>query len=161
MRSLCIKAAAALVASASGAAAEQVMERIEVHATPEEAWAAIGDFCGIKDWHPSVVSCDLQGDGKTKLRTLILRDGAKILEKETSWNDVSRSYSYKILESPLPVESYSATFKVLPMDKTRIYLLWTSSFKPIGPAPEAQKVISEIYAAGLKSLKEKLETSSR
>lgn len=119
------KAAFALVLSATNAGADQVLERIEVKTTPEKAWAAIGDFCGIKDWHPAVASCDLQGEGKTQLRTIILKDGAKIVEKEVNWNDLGRAYSYKAIESPLPVETYAATLKVLPIDKKTVDLLWT------------------------------------
>ena len=120
MRKFWTKVSLALALSATNAAAEQVLERIEVKTTPEKAWAAIGDFCGIKDWHPAVASCDLQGEGKTQVRTVILKDGGKIIEKEVNWNDLGRAYSYKIIESPLPVEKYASTLKVLPIDKKKV-----------------------------------------
>lgn len=161
MRKFWMKAGLALAVSAGGAEAEQALVRLDVKTTPDKAWAAIGDFCGIKDWHPAVASCELKSDGKTQIRTLILKDGGKIEEQEVNWNNLGRAYSSKIVESPLPVEKLSSTLKVLPIDKKKIQLLSTSSFKPVGPAAEAEKAVSDYYLSGLKSLRDRLESDGK
>lgn len=151
----------AFLGAESRAFADKVLDRIEVKTTPDKAWAAIGDFCGIKDWHPLVAGCEAEGEGNARMRTLTLKNGAKLVEKEVTWNDLGRSYVYKIVESSLPVENCTASIKVLPIDDARIHILWTSSFKPVGSAAAAQKAVSEIFVAGLKSLKAKLEAGPR
>jgi hypothetical protein len=150
-------AALFVLASIKGAAADQVMDRVEVKTSPEKAWAEIGDFCGIKNWHPAVVSCELTGEGAPRVRTLTLQGGAKMIEKEMSWNDRGRAYSYTTLEGPLPVTNTTAMIKVLPGDRGKVNLVWTSSFKPIGSSAEAKKALETFYLAGLQSLKAKLE----
>lgn len=147
----------AVLIPASAALADQVMDKVEVRTTPDKAWAAIGDFCGIKDWHPEVVSCELQIDGASRVRTLTLRDGTKFVEKEASWNDRGRAYSYTILEGPLPVSNTTSMIKVLATERGKVNLFWTSSFKPVGSAADAKKSLSDFYIAGLRSLKAKLE----
>lgn len=140
------------------AKADQVMDKIEVETTPDKAWAAIGDFCGIKNWHPSVASCELTGGGVPRVRILILRDGTKVVEKEANWNDRGRAYSYMTVEGPLPITSAMTMIKVLPRERGKLDLLWTSSFKPVGSATEAKQAVAEFLAVGLRSLKAKLET---
>lgn len=142
---------------AGGAQADQVMNRIEVQASPDAAWAAIGDFCGIKDWHPEVVACELQGDGMPRTRMLTLVDGAKFIEKEMNWNDRGRAYSYMVVEGPMPIMNAMSMIKVLPSEHGSVSLLWTGSFKPVGPAEDAKQILSDFYVAGLRSLKAKLE----
>jgi len=161
MRGFWAMAALAFLGAESGAFAEQVLDRIEIKTTPDRAWAAIGDFCGIKDWHPQVAACEAEGEGAARVRTLTLKDGARLVEKEVTRTDLGRTYVYKIVESSLPVENCTASIKVLPLDGGRIHILWTSSFKPIGSAAAAEKAVSEIFVAGLKSLKAKLEAGPR
>ncbi|WP_036257783.1 SRPBCC family protein [Methylocapsa aurea] len=156
-----LAAALALLCSASGALAEKVMDRIEINATADAVWAAIGDFCGIQNWHPAVASCEVESDGKARIRTVILKDGGKLVEKEINRNNLGRAYSYKGVETPLPVEHYAATIKVLPIGKTKVNVLWMSAFKPIGPGAAAEKSVSDLYVAGLKGLKAKIETPAR
>lgn len=150
--------ALSLLASANGVLADQVMERIEINTTADKAWSAIGDFCGIKNWHPSIVSCELQNEITANVRILTTKDGAKFIEQAIYWNDQTRAYSYRNLESPLPVENYTSTIRVLPIDSGKVNIVWISAFKPIGPAAKAKSLVSETYSAGLKTLKALLES---
>lgn len=149
--------AALIFFAPAGASANQVMEKIEVKTTPEKAWTAIGDFCAIRDWHPSVASCDLNADGKALVRTLTSKDGATSVEQELKRSDAARAYSYRILETKLPVEKYVSTIRVLPMGRGGVSILWVGAFKPVGSAAEAEKAVAAEYLAGLKGLKAKLE----
>ena len=97
-----LAAAALAVAVSSPAMALEAHKSVMVDATPAQAWAAVGDFCGIVDWHPAVEKCELgKKDGKT-IRTLSLKGGGTLVEEETA--HTKNSYSYAILSGPLPVE---------------------------------------------------------
>jgi Polyketide cyclase / dehydrase and lipid transport len=87
--------AAGLVAAvAAPAMALDAAKQVEVAASPAEAWAAIGDFCGIGNWHPAVAGCVLSEQDGAKLRTLSLNGGGTIVEKLTAFDDGQMRYSY-------------------------------------------------------------------
>ena len=113
MRGVMLAGAAvlALVASVPAQAAE-VSKVIEAKGTVDKAWAALGDFCGIKDWHPAIANCVLSEKDGAKIRTLTTKDGGVLVEKMTQWDDAGHSYGYAILESPLPVANYISTIAV-------------------------------------------------
>ena len=107
--------AAALVALAgSPALAAEVTEATPVNAAPEKVWATIGGFCGIGTWHPAVEACALSTQGGKNIRTLSLKGGGTIVEEEVGRDDARMAYSYRILESPLPVANYVSTIQVEP-----------------------------------------------
>lgn len=121
--------------------------------TPAEIFAKFGAFCAIKDWHPAVAACDEAKEGETTFRTLTLKDGAKIKEKLTSKGE--NSYSYRIVESPLPVKDYMATFSVKAEGDAAV-VNWLASFQAKDkPEAEAKQVIEGIFDAGLKAISEK------
>ena len=60
------------------------------------------------------------------------------------------TYSYTILESPLPVSNYISTIKVTPTDSSRSSITWTGDFQAKGASEgEAKTVIDGIYVKGL------------
>jgi len=150
---LTLIAAAGLIAWSATAEAVDVKKRREAPGTPAEVWAIVGDFCAIKSWHPAVAECEQVKEGDVVFRTLTLKDGAKIKEKLTKTGDTS--YSYEIIESPLPVESYSAELMVGEDDEeNRVEIVWTAKFDAKGASDEdAAKTISGIFDAGLTGIK--------
>ncbi len=150
---------AALVVAAFAATpafALDVKKSVHVDASPADAWAAIGDFCGIASWHPAVAKCELSQQNMATIRTLSLNGGGTIVEKQLARSDAKMSYSYSILESPLPVEGYKSTMSVK-KSKGGSAIVWTGSFKAKGaPDDKAKDVIAGIYDGGLASLQKKL-----
>jgi len=142
---------------AQQAQADQVTQKIEISAAPDKVWAEIGDFCGIKNWHPAIATCDLDTSGKHPVRTLVTKDGAKLLEQEVSLNEKAHAYSYKIVESPLPVEKYHSTLKVLGLGDHKSEVIWSGEFSAKGAPAEADKIVSGIYSGGLEGLKKQVE----
>lgn len=144
-------AAGFLAALAAPAYAVDSSKTATINADPEKVWRVIGDFCGIGDWHPAVDSCTLDAkDPKT--RTLALKGGGTIVEKQTAWDDKKMMYSYVIVESPLPVEGYKSTIKVAKAG-SGAKVTWTGSYKAKGaPAAKAKETIDGIYEAGLKGI---------
>jgi Polyketide cyclase / dehydrase and lipid transport len=143
---------AALMASTVLAQAVDVSKTINAPAAPDAVWAKIGDFCGIGKWHPAVEKCEMaEKDGAT-WRTLSLKGGGSIVEKQLARDDANMSYSYAITESPLPVANYQSTISVTP-NGAGSTIIWVGKFDAKGASDEeAAKVMSGIYEAGLAEL---------
>ena len=143
----------ALVIASGSAYAITVKKRIEAPGLPAEVWAVAGGFCQIKDWHPAVAECVEAKEGDVVFRTLTLKDGAKIKEKLTGKDDLS--YSYEIVESPLPVKNYKSKLWVETDDEPdRTVIYWQSDFDANGkPDDEAKKIITGILGDGVKGIK--------
>ncbi len=118
------------------------------------AWAKIGDFCGITNWHPAVVKCDLSEKKGALYRTLTLGGGATILERLEMLDRSGLTYTYSIIESPLPIKNYKSTFTIQPNGE-KANVVWSSNFDSKGASDEeATKVVTGIYEAGLKKIAE-------
>lgn len=153
MLKLTLIALAALFAFSAAAEAIEVQKRREAPGTPEAVWGVVGDFCAIKDWHPAVAQCDEVNEGDDVFRILTLGDGGKIKERLTDKGDTS--YSYEIVESPLPVKNYHATLEIGEDDEPNsIEIVWKSKFEANGASDdEAKEVIVGIFEAGVKGIK--------
>jgi hypothetical protein len=156
MKALKITAAAfglATVMTASAAQAVEVREVVEIKAAPATVWAKIGDWCAIKAWHPAIANCEASKKGGSNFRTLTLKDGGKIVEKMTKTSKTS--YSYDIIDGPLPVKNYSATLAAKADSLGSTDLVWTANFQPKGKTDaEASAVIKGIFVDGLKAIKD-------
>ncbi len=161
MKALILSVAAATLALTAPALAVDAKKRIESKAiTVEAAWAAIGDFCGIANWHPAVEKCEPGERDGAKIRTLSLKGGGTIVEKLVEWSDADHKYTYTILESPLPVADYTSTLSVKADDDGGAGIKWVGSFTAEGASDdEAKGVIEGIYDAGLKGILGKLGAS--
>jgi hypothetical protein len=130
--------------------AVDVREVVEIKASPSAVWAKIGEWCAIKDWHPLIASCDASKKG---FRTLTLKDGGKIVEKLTKTGP--NSYSYDIVDGPLPVKNYSATLAAKADSLGSTDLTWSAKFDAKGKSDaDAAGVIKGIFTAGLKNIKD-------
>jgi hypothetical protein len=138
------------------ALAIDVGQSTKVAVAPADAWAAITDFCSIADWHPAIVGCEqFEEDGKT-MRRLELGDGGEIVEALTAHDDAAMTYSYVIVEGPLPVADYASTMSVTPSTDGAI-IDWRGAFAAAGVTDsEATGLITGIYQSGLESLAEQL-----
>jgi hypothetical protein len=141
---------------AIGTASAQALEarrRSEVPGNPQTVWAFAGDFCSIKDWHPLVADCKETQEGNDTLRILTLKNGGTIKEKLTDKDDLS--YSYEIVESPLPVKNYKAKFWVEPDDEPeRTAVYWEAEFDANGASDdEATRKVFDILMAGMRGIK--------
>jgi hypothetical protein len=142
---------ASLAAFGSQAAvAVEVRQVAEVKASPAAVWAKVGEWCAIKDWHPAIADCQ---PGKRGFRTLTLKDGGKILEKITKTG--KNTYSYEIIESPLPVKNYKASLAAKADSLGTTDLTWTAKFDAAKGKSDAEAaaVIKGIFDAGLNNIK--------
>ncbi|MEL6266001.1 MAG: SRPBCC family protein [Pseudomonadota bacterium] len=128
----------------------QVSRAITLKAPAADVWAAIGPFQSIADWHPAVATSTREDIGGVEHRRLALEGGGEILEKHLGAGEMS--YSYAILESPLPVADYRATITVAAANGAAV-VVWTSTFE--ATADGAEDVIAGIYDAGFASMAER------
>jgi hypothetical protein len=133
-----------------------VSERVDLAAAPSRIWDTIKDFNGWQAWHPAFASTAItKGEGNTKgtVRVLTTKDGAKFIEELVSHNAASRTYAYRIIESPLPITDYVSTLEIK-QNKAGSSVMWSSNFKVKAGASEEEmkKMISGVYRAGLDNL---------
>ena len=146
----------ALALLATPAAALEVRQSVDVNAPPEKVWALIGDFCSIAKWHPVVGKCAQSQKNGAAMRKLTTVDGAVLIEKRVQYSDEGMSYTYTIIDSPLPVKDYTSTLAVMGMGNGSM-ITWSGEFEAKGaPDAKAKDVIAGIYQAGLKSLQDRL-----
>jgi hypothetical protein len=154
MFKLTLLALAGLFAFSTAAEAIEVKKRREAPGVPAAVWEVVGGFCAIKNWHPAVAECEEITEGDDVFRILTLKDGGKIKERLTGKGDTS--YSYEIIESPLPVKNYKAKLEVGEDDEeNRIEIVWKAEFDANGVSDdEAKKVIVGIFEDGVKGIKQ-------
>ena len=115
-----------------------------------QVWQVIGGFNALPDWHPSVEKSVLEGGGT--VRRLTVPGAGTIVERLDDIDDSARTYSYSIVEGPLPVSNYAATIRVIDDEHGGCTVEWTSEFDPKGPETDALAAIKSVYEAGLKNL---------
>lgn len=159
MMKLALIALAGTIFATAQAEAIEVKKRREAPGTPEQVWKLVGGWCDIKSWHPAVAECEETKEGDVVFRTLTLKNGGKIKEKLTATEPTS--YSYEIVESPLPVKNYKATLKVAPDDEeNRVEIVWIANFDAQGASDEdATKTITGIFNDGVAGIKDKANTA--
>ncbi|HSR63119.1 MAG TPA: SRPBCC family protein [Gammaproteobacteria bacterium] len=120
--------------------------------SPDKVWELIGGFNALPDWHPAVEKSELQEEGS--MRKLSLAGGGTIIEKLEKVDENERTYTYSIVDSPLPVANYTATIRVRDDGSGNTTVEWIGEFNPEGATEnEAVEVIQGIYQAGLDNLK--------
>lgn len=122
--------------------------KLDVSAT--EAWQLIGGFNTLPDWHPAVEKSELTEEGQ--VRKLSLTGGGSIVEKLEKIDDKERTYTYSIVDSPLPISNYTSTITVRDTDDGTV-MDWSSEFNAVGAENDAVDAIQGIYQAGFDNLK--------
>ena len=134
-----------IVSTTAAVAADfSITSSVTVAADSETVWQAIGDFCDVDDWHPGIVSCELEARDGAAHRQLTLGDGAPVLERLMS-STLGEAYTYKIIEAPLPITDYVSTLSVTPGNPTTV--TWAGTFK--SDVAEMEGAIQGLYDGGL------------
>jgi hypothetical protein len=160
-------------ASAANAPSQQkVIREVVIKAAPAKVWELVKDFGGLHKWHPAVENTTTETKvdeaGESLLhRTLTLKGGGTILEKQTLNSDADMKMEYRIVEGALPVSGYRSILQVKPgANPNESIVNWTGRFynkankvdAPKGEDNEtAVKAIEGLYDIGLANLKTMLE----
>lgn len=115
-----------------------------------DVWELVGDFNSLPEWLPDVEKSVLEKGGK--VRRLSIADGSTVVERLDRLDDKTRTCTYTITESDMPVRNYQATIRVAGKDNT-CKVEWSSEFEPVGDAAAATAFVRGIYESGFISLR--------
>ena len=123
-------------------------------------WAVVRNFNGLPDWTGFVaesrIEQNLPADKIGCIRNFRLKNGGRIRERLLALSDYEMSCTYAILESPMGVENYVATLRLIPItDGDQTFAEWSAEFDA---APDREDALVEdigrnVFAAGLSALK--------
>ena len=120
----------------------------------------IRDFNGHDRWHPEVESSAVErGESADKVgcvRRFTLRDGSELREQLLALSDVEQSYSYCLLDTPVPLFNYVAHVRLAPVtDGDATFWEWESRFDtPAGRGKELAELVGNgIYQAGFEAIR--------
>ncbi|MEO1491648.1 MAG: SRPBCC family protein [Pseudomonadota bacterium] len=126
----------------------------------EAVWEVIRDFNGHDQWHPAVASSQIErgqpSDRVGCVRNFRLSGGETLREQLLTLSDLEQTFSYSLLDTPVPLFNYVAHVRLFPVtDGDRTYWEWESRFDtPAGRGPELVEMVgSDIYAAGFAAVR--------
>lgn len=142
--------------SISPALAIDLTESVDIGKPASEVWGAIENWCSIAAWHPVIAACEGYEDNGKTMRKLSTGDGGVLIEELTARNEDEMSFSYVIIESPLPIADYASTMQVRENGEGAT-ITWSSTYDAKGVSDdEAFELMTGIYRAGLDQLKVQL-----
>jgi hypothetical protein len=137
----------------------QVSVKVSMPVAADKVWQTIKDFGGMNKWAPGIADLTLTGQGVGALRTMTFQDGSRVKERLESLNGASRSLTYTILESTLPVEGYIASLTVRDLGPAGCEVEWFSTFGAKGAAEEDVSRMLELgYRRSLSGLQKSLKS---
>ncbi|SFP23881.1 Polyketide cyclase / dehydrase and lipid transport [Bradyrhizobium sp. Ghvi] len=136
-------------------------------ASTDAAWALLRDFNGHDRWHPAVATSSIErahpSDKIGCIRRFKLRDGAELREQLLALSDLEQSFSYCLLDTPIPMFNYVAHVRLLPVtDGDRTFWHWESRFttRPEDRDRITLMVAEDIYQAGFDAIRRQLKEAA-
>jgi hypothetical protein len=124
----------------------------------DRVWARIRDFNKFPSWHPAVCNSSIEenraSDAVGCVRSLYLKSGGHFRERLLTLSDREYTFTFTILESPLPMTDYVSTIQLRPVtDTDQTYAQWTCEFN-CAPDVESElmKTVLSVYQSGFDSL---------
>ena len=82
-------------------------------------WDVLRDFNGHDRWHPAVATSQIEraqpSDKIGCVRRFKLKDGAELREQLLALSDLEQTFSYCLLDTPIPMFNYVAHVRLLPV----------------------------------------------
>lgn len=138
----------------------QVVRSTILDAPVEQVWSVLRDFNGHDQWHPAIAYSSIerseQSDRVGCIRRFKLRDGSELREKLLTLSDLEQSFSYCLLETPIPLLNYVSHVHLYPVtDGNATFWQWQSTFStPAGREEELGAMVGkDIYEAGFEAIR--------
>ena len=110
----------------------KITRSVIIDAPIQAVWKQVRCFDGVAQWNPGVTSATLESGSATttgSIRRLEIVDGSTFRETLLAHSDLEYSYTYDILESPLPCQNYIATHRFIEItDGNRTLGIWEGRF---------------------------------
>ena len=108
----------------------------KLSASAEQVWGRIGGFDTFTDWNPRFEKSEIDGSGVGATRNMFVVGGGNIIERLDAEDAAGRSYTYTLLESPLPIANYQSTIKVVDNGDGSCTVDWSAEFDTDGVSEE-------------------------
>jgi len=138
----------------------QVYASSVLGAPADAVWDAVRDFNGLPSWHPAIAESRIEGNAPGDqvgcVRAFRLKDGGFIRERLLALSDYDFACTYAILESPMGVENYVATLRLIPVtDGARTFIEWSAEFDcpPEREAALVEQIGGGVFQGGFDALK--------
>ncbi|SLN64123.1 SRPBCC family protein [Roseisalinus antarcticus] len=145
----------------------KVFRSTVLEAPVEAVWGVLRDFNGHDRWHPVVaeshVERGLPSDKVGCVRNFRLQDGSNLREQLLTLSDMEMTFSYCLLDTPVPLFNYVAHVRLLPVtDTDATYWEWESRFDtPKGRESELHDMVADgIYVSGFDAIAAHFETEA-
>lgn len=162
IKATCLAASFILATAMSAHAGEiSISKYVDVDAPLEDVWNVANEFCSIKIWGGTFSDCTQEMKDGVVWRTLTIKDGGgEVREKLTDVSDTS--YSYAIIQAPLPLENHEGKIWVEDGTDSMTRVRWDVSFdvKQEGDVRETTDAIEGILSTGLDSIKKIAESDA-
>lgn len=129
----------------------------------DQVWEVLRDFNGHERWHPAVADSQIERGHSSDMvgcvRRFYLTGGETIREQLLTLSDIDLTYTYCLLDTPIPLFNYVAEVRLLPVtDGDRTFWRWEGSFNTReGEEQEMVDLVgSRIYEAGFEAIRSEL-----
>ena len=131
-----------------------------IDASADKVWKLARDFNGLPKWHPAIATSEIEGglpaDRVGCVRRFTRRsDGGLLREKLLSLADDTRTLTYNILVSPMPVANYMAGMRFTPITMGGdTFAEWWAVFDVTSGPPQvtANDIGDNVFVAGFAAI---------
>lgn len=138
----------------------KVIRSTILNAPADAVWDVLRDFNGHDRWHPAIASSAIErgepSDRVGCVRNFRLTDGSNLREQLLTLSDMEQTYSYCLLETPVPLFNYVSHVRLFPVtDGDRTFWEWEGRFDtPRGREDELAVLVGDgIYSAGFEAIR--------
>jgi Polyketide cyclase / dehydrase and lipid transport len=137
-----------------------------IDAPADQVWGVLRDFNGFDRWHPALANSAIErsqsADRIGCVRRVKLADGSELREQLLALSELEQSFSYCLLDTPIPLFNYVAHVRLLPVtDGDRTFWHWEARFTaPAGEEKSMTDLVSDgIFQAGFDAIRKHLSAS--
>ena len=145
----------------------RVIKSTIIDAPTDQVWAVLRDFNGHDHWHPEVAVSYIERSQSSDrigcVRRFKLADGSELREQLLALSDLEQSFSYCLLDTPIPLFNYVAHVRLLPVtDGDRTFWHWECRFTTrAGEESRLVEMVGEqIYQAGFDAVRKHLSEAA-
>ena len=123
---------------------ERAYVREELEASVDAVWKLLRDFADVSAWARGRV-VRVEGGGVGMVRHI---DGpaGRFVERCEAHDDAARTFSYRLLESPVPATNFVATVRLTPSGPKSCVIEWMAEFETdSASAADLRTAIENVY----------------
>jgi hypothetical protein len=131
-----------------------------VNTSADKVWSYLRDFGNLAEWLPGMTSCVIEEGVATQPGAVRRMEGQGGIFRERllALDDEARSATYEILECPLPVTNYRATYRISPVtDSGQAFIEWSATYEADDKAKLDKIFTRGVFEPGLASLNKRFQ----